>query len=124
MAYADYAFYSEKYKGTTIPSGRFDYYEMQAETIIRELTIGKSDDYADATEVKMATCAAAEQLYGVLEPTGSEADSAKIASENVGEYSVTYRNVTAPDQIKEARKAAFMSAQPWLVQTGLLYRGI
>lgn len=124
MAYADYAFYSEKYKGTTIPSGRFDYYEMQAETIIRELTIGKSDDYADATEVKMATCAAAERLYCVLEPTESDADSAKIASESVGEYSVTYRNVTAPDQITEARKAAFMSAQPWLVQTGLLYRGI
>lgn len=124
MAYVDYTYYSNTYKGTAISSDRFDYYEMQAETIIRELTIGKSDDYADATEVKMATCAAAEQLYNVLEPSDTAADAANIASEKVGEYSVTYRSVAASDRIAEAKKAAVVSARTWLAPTGLLYRGI
>ena len=124
MAYVDYTYYSNTYKGTAISSDRFDYYEMQAEALIRELTLEASDEHSEDKEVMMATCAAAEQLYNVLEPSDTAADAANIASEKVGEYSVTYRSVAASDRIAEAKKAAVVSARTWLAPTGLLYRGI
>lgn len=124
MAYVDYTFYSADYKGSEISSAEFDYFELQAEAVIKEMTLNASDDVKDSCAVKMATCAAMEKLFGVLEPSDTAADAANIASEKVGEYSITYRSVAASDRIAEAKKAAVVSARTWLAPTGLLYRGI
>lgn len=122
MAYIDYTFYTANYKGSEISSAEFDYFEAQAEAVIKEMTLNASDDVKDSSAVKMATCAAMEKLFEVL--GSSSAGSAMVSSERVGEYSVSYRNVSASEKYEDAVHAAKAAARTWLGPAGLLYRGV
>lgn len=122
MAYIDYTFYTANYKGSEISSAEFDYFELPAEAVIKEMTLNSSDDAKGSDAVKMATCAVMEKLFEVL--GSSSSGSAMVSSERVGEYSVSYRNVSASEKHEDAVRAAKAAARTWLGPAGLLYRGV
>lgn len=131
MAYVDYSFYQDEYlkgKESKVSETDFAYYEQQAETIIKDMTLNKSDTYIDGNEVKMATCAAIDQIYSAIGDNSGEDDSdvipAGVSSEHVGEYTVSYLNNSLDERLKTAYKTARMSAKIYLGPTGLLFRGI
>ena len=122
MAYIDYTYYTGTYHGSEISAIDFEYFEAQAEAVIKEMTLNASDEAKESDTVKMATCAAMEKLFEVL--GSSSAGSAMVSSERVGEYSVSYRNVSASEKYEDAVRAAKAAARVWLGPAGLMYRGV
>ena len=131
MGHIDYPFYTDEYlkgKEPKVSQGYFGFYDSQAEAIIKEMTHGRSDTYIDGNEVKMATCAAMEQIYAAIGESTENDDAdvipAGVSSEKVGDYSVTYLNNSQEERMQTARKTAMMAARVYLGQTGLLFSGI
>lgn len=127
MSYVDYTYYKDTYLNGDEPDideKRFPYYERLAEALIRDLTLEKSDSYTLGDEVKLATCAAVEELYKALESSSDDAVPVGIASEKVGEWSASYLNNTLEQRTQSAYKTARMAAAVYLRTTGLLFRGV
>ena len=112
--YADHSYYTAKYGGITVPEDRWTYYEAKAEAYINAVTFGRIDGDNIITEVKNAVCEAAECYYKADCGRASEG----IASEHIGDHSVTYSDTA--DTLKTSLKS---SVRFWLINTGLLYRG-
>lgn len=115
MAYADYSYYTGTYKGNVIPQSDFDQKSQRASEYLHYITSGKSTSQLSTYEeqVKMATCAIAEDYY-----TNDDSD-AHIVSESVGGHSVSYdRGVSGDNKIKRNK------AKMYLWDTGMLYRGV
>jgi hypothetical protein len=118
-AYADYAFYAETYLGRTIPNEKdFAYYALRASEIIDSKTFGRIDEITPA--VKMACCAAADELYSDASARAKAAGG--ISSESVDGYSVSYRAYNAESE-KAAEKRVNAAIKRYLGSTGLMYRG-
>lgn len=114
MAYADYAYYTNIYKGASVPESAFDAVAERASEILDSLTFGRiTDDWIDDDGVKKACCAIAERQY-----TADQRGGADVRSESVGSYSVTYADGGGTN----AKNAAI--AARYLAGTGLLYRGL
>lgn len=109
MAYADYSYYQETYKGAVVPAALFDGLSIRATWYIDSLIRTHQDEPVEA--VKMACCAVTEAYY-------FQQQSAGISSETVGKHSVTYRDST------ENRAQLYEAAYAYLCNTGLLYRGV
>lgn len=113
-AYVDYSFYSNTFKGSTIPDAAFEQCALRASRHIDLITFGRIQDFGVSDEilidVKLATCAAAEALYKV----GQHDD---VASETVGKVSVTYKDNSVEGSMTSA-------VEPYLFKTGLLSRCI
>ena len=119
MAYADYAFYVEQYKGARISVQEFPVLSERASEYIDYITKGKATD-TDA--VKRACCAMAESLQMAEKVyTTAAQGTGEIASESVGSYSVTYRS--GADVARESEAELHRIALRYLAHTGLLYRG-
>lgn len=118
MGYIDYSYYTDTYKGSSIPESAFDRVANKAQAKVDYYTfnrIDKTESYMD--KVKMCCCELAEQIYSH--------DSAKtgngIASEKVYDYSVTY---VGQKEIEQALNNNINTTiNEWLAMTGLLYRG-
>jgi hypothetical protein len=112
--YIDYQYYIDEYGGGSIPAADFTKAARYASYKINEITFQRAPDYLDKyeKEIKLATCAVADALY---ETEGREA----IASEHVGNYSVTYR--TEGGVTSQAIRQA---ARQYLIGTGLMSRRI
>lgn len=120
MMYANYTYYKEYLHGkeAVIKETEFDYYESQARAIIKEQTLGNSE-LNIIEEVKDCTCALAESLC--METNEKAQNNPTIASEKVGEYSVSYRTNDSISANYEADRKKIIVR--YLGLTGLLYRG-
>ena len=118
-AYADYAFYTDKYLGRIIPNENdFAYYALRASEIIDSKTFGRIDEITPA--VKMACCAAADELYSDASARAKAAGG--ISSESVDRYSVSYRAYNTEAE-KAAEKRVNAAIKRYLGGTGLMFRG-
>lgn len=119
MAFADYNYYIEVYKGASLTENDFPMLAERASDYLTYITYGR---VTDGDNVKRAVCALAE-AYEVIFKAQSMAssDSGEIASQTVGSYSVTYRS--SADLAQSQRKELYKIAQMYLGNTGLLYRG-
>lgn len=80
MAYADYSFYTNSFKGSEISLPDFDYYAERASDIIDSKVDTRST--SNEIKVKKACCSIANILH--------KSDSKEITSEKVGDYSVNF----------------------------------
>ncbi len=118
--YADYVFYKNVYlrdEDIFKNESSFNKYALVATFIIHNETLGKADNYLEDDRVKLCMCEIAEKhfMYDISSSKLSEG----IASERVGEYSVTYK------AISEAEKnyIDYKILTRYLAMTGLLYKG-
>jgi len=125
-ALIDYDFYTDTYKGTLIPAIDFDRYALDASAEVKYQTFERASAVIDAEtdtmlieKIKMATCAVAETLF---RQDNDASGAAAIASESVGNYSVSYA-LAADASMTKAQKIE-SSLRRYLGNTGLMYRGV
>ena len=116
----DYTFYTDKYlsgKEAVLDSASFPFWERKACNQVRSFTFGNIDESAEVPEtVQMCVCEVAEIL--LIQENRSKTSG--IASEKVGDYSVSYRAQTDGEKQAEIRKVV----TEWLSETGLMYCGV
>ena len=118
-AYADYAFYTDKYLGRIIPNENdFAYYALRASEIIDNKTFGRINEITPA--VQLACCAAADELYSDASARAKAASG--VSSESVDGYSVSYRAYNTEAE-KAAEKRVNAAIKRYLGSTGLMFRG-
>lgn len=142
--YADYSFYTGEYYGTAIAQADFPRLASRASDFLDYYTRGKAakvpeTDTATNTALAKACCAVAEAMKAdedskKLAQKATEAalseSGGEVKSETVGSHSVSY--TTAADYVKDASSARPLNsrivyadvAMVYLVNTGLLYRGV
>ena len=121
MSYADFEYYTDTYKGSTILERDFPRLASRASSFLDYYTQGRSKLNPDLDALKMACCAIAEQMVLFDAPSSG---SAGVKSESVGSYSVTYQ--TAEEKasgVSFANKIYASIARMYLSGTNLLYRG-
>ena len=117
--YADFAFYTDQFKGTAIAESDFDRLAMRASEELDQITFDRiaavieaDEDGATIEKIQRATCAAAEELQKL------ESSGGAVSTETVGKQSVTY---AAP--LSEAQRLT-RCAKRYLGLTGLMYAGV
>ena len=138
MAYADYAYYTTAYLGTTIGEADFPLLSLRASSYLDYYTQGRAGENPDLDALKMACCAVAEQmqLADIAQETATKSLSASLSSagpgelqsQSVGSWSKTYRSGGESAQqaltaAQTAKAALASAANQYLAGTGLLYRG-
>lgn len=131
--YTNYEFYKDTYKGN-MPKSDFDKlvirasYEVQKNIFNRDIT-----GYED--EVQLATCSVADILLKIEQleqnklklASGAKEDKV-IASESVADLSRTYANTTKlmdlDLEISNQKSKIIEAIRVYLLDTGLLYRGV
>jgi hypothetical protein len=123
--YVDWTDYTVTFLGNAIAQADFPRAAMRASAVIDALTFDQAAavilaDTDDVTidRIKMATCAVAEEYQRLDLVNGG---SGKIASEKVGNHSVTY--VTGADDAKSQMETLRDVAKLYLASTGLMYGG-
>lgn len=121
VEYADYKFYAETFQGSTIPEAAFSNVILRASIYIKYITSGRIEDAEIPEEAQMAACAVAEVMYQA-DAAGQQKEK---KSETVGNVSVSYVTEQQDGQTREAAaaKKQYAVAYPYLIHTGLLYRG-
>jgi hypothetical protein len=120
VSYTTLDYYTNKYlQGRTavISTADFPLYALKATQRIRQYTGNNVDETAAlSNELQMCCCDVAEAIY-----KADQEDTKGVASEKVGEYSVSYVNPEAKEKLLSSsiRSAIYN----WLEMTGLLYRG-
>lgn len=138
MAYADYAFYTTEYFGTSIQEPDFPRLAERASAFLDYYTQGRAENNADMREVKMACCAVAERQQVIenaqaVAMAGMEASMSsggrEVQTESVGSWSRTYSSndgggwSAAWAASEDMQAALAQAARMYLAHTGLLYRG-
>ena len=120
VEYADYKFYQEQFHGSTIPEAAFSSVILRASIYIKYITFGRIEDTEIPEAARMAACAVAEVMYKA-DAVGQQ----EKKSETVGNVSVSYVTEQRDGQTREsaAAKKQYAAAYPYLIHTGLLYRG-
>lgn len=131
--YATYENYSDDYFGSIIHPEDWNKYGSRASNFIDYYTRNHAKDHADMQEVILCCCALAEQFVAIDEAEAAvrdamAQDNPNIASQTVGNYSVTYRSTAdaaaaAIRTAADARAQLVVIARQYLANTGLLYRG-
>lgn len=129
MPYADFAYYTGTYYGTSIPEEKFSYYARQASMLINALTFGRTAAVAASLlpdAVRDATCKAAE-LYAEYEARKSNATAATrtglVKSESNDGYSISYADYDASADKAATEGVIESELAIYLAHTGLMYRG-
>lgn len=114
MIYADFEYYRDVFHGTKIKEqAEFEGLAVKATADLDMLTFGRINPEAPISEaVKNAVCAVAEEL-------SRQEQGPEKASESVGKQSVSY--VASG---KSNAQKCYDAAYPFLINTGLLYRGL
>lgn len=115
--YADYTYYTETYKGAVIDAASFDLYAAKATQTIKLHTFNRINEDNIPEEAKMCCSELAEAVY----KHDKIKDNGNIASEKVGEYSVSYADKEKTEQLYRSKCHEIIYR--WLGMTGLLYRG-
>lgn len=115
MAYADFDYYKNIFKGSILDNAAFDSLSEKATDYINSVTFDRIAEVND--KIKRCCCALAEQIS-----IDNNYQSGKmISSEKNGNYSVSYAissNVAA-----EHYRRMFGICLQYLGNTGLMYRG-
>ena len=134
-AFADYAFYTGSYKGVSVSADAFERLAIRASYLVDHHTFGRASDvfvFGDDAEtinrIRMATCSAVEALARFSGDATGETTSGNgvIASETVGEHSVSYAQSGQTQREAEMSESEVIAAaiRPYLVVTGLMYQGV
>lgn len=137
MNYANYSYYSGIYGGSMIPEEQFDYYSARASEYIDQQTFDRLVSGVPqelTSKVSSCCCELAENIYRFV-PISSEnssnvATGTDIASEKVGQYSISYRSDSEKISSILGKKDAGLSdllysiTSKHLGSTGLLYKGV
>ena len=115
--YADYAYYTDTYKGAVIDTASFPKYSMKATQEIKLRTFNRIAEDNIPTEAKMCCCELAEYLY----KQDTKDHDEDIQSEKKGEWSTTYVSGKEAEELKQNKIHEII--YNWLAMTGLLYRG-
>lgn len=119
MRYVDYNFYTDDYKGTLIPESAFDNLELKASYFIDSITFNRIVGSGEISgDVAFAICAVAEVINKITANGGIK------SSETIGNHSITYLNNSSSNGTLSENKMMYDAAYPYLVNTGLLYRGV
>lgn len=110
MAYADYTFYNENYKGKAIIEADFDRQVTRAGSYIDSITQGRASSYSADDAVKMAACAVADAW--LINEQGGD-----LQSQSVGSWSRSY---AVKAKSNDAR--LYDAASLYLSRTDLLSR--
>lgn len=123
-AYVDYEFYEDTYGGTAIAELDFPAIAIRATRIVKYACFDRTEEVIDADEdadlveaIQLATCAVADKLSEIEASSSPQ----QIQSEKVGSYAVTYAENSYQMLSNEQKYLQVM--KPFLVRTGLLYRG-
>jgi hypothetical protein len=121
-AYVDYTYYTNTYGGTSIPSAAFSRLALLASAFIDRVTFGRAaETVAEDTDTELiekidyAVCAVAEEMYSY------EQNGAQVASERVGQYSVSYVQNKQFTRTQDQKQVE--AAKLFLGSTGLMYGG-
>lgn len=119
MAYADYEYYTDVFKGSVIAEEDFDRDAERASEYIDYITTGRA---TPTDEVKRACCAMAE-IYDISAKAQSSIASSggELASQTVGSWSASYRS--GAEIAGDTQTQLYGVATRYLARTGLLYRG-
>ena len=132
-AFVDYAYYTGVYHGASVSDSVFQRLARTASFYVNYQTFERAEKVVAAGSdadligrIKDATCAAIEALARFSGDSGSEAVNRPIASETVGEHSVSYAKTGQETQDAEATESGVIAAsiRPYLAMTGLMYQGI
>lgn len=124
-SFVTYAFYTDTYKGTKIPSTSFSQYGLRASYKVNEQIMNR--DYTtfnsvdNTVNVQMATCSVADILYDE-DASLSSTSNGTLTSEKIGDYSRSFDNqdnLTKNTNLKIKRELSM-----YLGLTGLLNRSI
>ena len=123
--YVDYEYYCDSYHGIDISGIEFDKIAMKASLFIREITFNRIALENITDDVKNAVCAVCEVRYQdevMLNEYGGRA----VKSENNDGYSVSFVTEGTDGQTHEEVlwDKMYAAARPYLLHTGLLYRGV
>lgn len=105
MAYADYTFYTDVYKGD-MNAEEFERWAAKADLQIDRLTTGRAASAPESMEraLSLCCCAVADQLR-TWHDQDSRTQNGLVASETVDGYSVSYRtNGTEDDRTVTRRR--------------------
>ena len=116
MTYADYVYYTDTYKGAVLDAASFPLYAQKATQNIILHTFGRIPENNVPEAAKKCCCELAEEIYKY-----EKENAGNIASEKVGEYSVSY--VDKEKAETQHRGKCKEIIYNWLINTGLLYRG-
>ena len=121
VEYADYTFYTDTFHGSTIPEAAFSSVILRASVYVKYITFGRIEDTEIPEEARLAACAVSEVMY----KADAEGEQKEKKSETVGNVSVSYVTEQQDGQTREAAaaKKQYAAAYPYLIHTGLLYRG-
>lgn len=126
--YTDYDFYKDTYKGN-MPESDFDKLVIRASYEVRKNIFNRLIEGFEE-EVQLATCSVADILLKIeqLETKKNATISDKtLKSESVGDYSRTFETTDMTDidvQISNQRNKIIEEIRMYLLDTGLLYRGV
>ena len=118
---ADFEFYKLIYKGSVIPNeDTFESAVVMAKAYVDGLIGDKSNMVYDFVQeaYNKAICCAAEEIY----KEDTEDNGEKKVSESVGNHSITYSSTAKSST--ERNKTKYDKVRLFLVDTGLLYRGL
>lgn len=120
----DYSYYRDAFGGTAVSEEDFPRLAQRAEVYIQYLTAGRSAG-CQMDAVRDAVCAVCEVYAADRDRTKARGDAREIASENNDGWSVSYVTEGQAGRTHEEtlREKAYQAAYPYLVFTGLLYRG-
>lgn len=124
MAYVDYGYYANEYGGKLIPEGDFGFAAEKAADMIKAAIFYRNVPEIFLGNVRRCCCELAEIMY---KNTLDNADNGggAVASEKIGEYSVTYRSNTELLQSEREREnICYGIIVRHLAHTGLLFRGV
>ena len=126
--YTDYAFYINTYKGD-MPDDDFDRLIIRASYEVRR-NIFNRDITGYKDEVQLATCSVADILLKI-ETLENKKDAMisenRVKTESVGDYSRTFESDDVKDietQISNQKEKIKEELRKYLLDTGLLYRGV
>lgn len=122
--YADFEFYQTTYGGKAFDDeGQYTPCAWRAALFLDAYTQGRAATDADNERIKLAACAIADEFAVVLQGAAvSRSADARMASQSVGSFSVSYRS--GEELTAAAEKRMTEIARTYLAGTGLLYRGV
>lgn len=112
MAYADFTFYTEEYKGKAIIEADFNRLVTRASSYLDSITQGRASSYSADNAVKMAACAVADAWL-------TNEQGGELQSQSVGSWSKSYAV-----KAKSTDSRLYDAAKLYLGSTGLLSRWI
>jgi hypothetical protein len=123
--YADYEFYSSVYHGTLLDENGFALYGARATSYLDVLTRGQAAAAGGCGPLSLCCFALADQYCRIDELARAcreRSAGGLVASEKVGDHSVSYR--AASLALRSAEAGLYTVALTYLAFTGLLYTGV